>query len=92
LETHVNRIGPRPTDRIAGLLPMFIRERFLFDYADDDRLCRRLNQVMRRVGLPELPPAFADVLPQARARVGPRCDELLAAPEVATMGSSRGGA
>jgi hypothetical protein len=80
MQAHVNRIGPRPTERLAALLPLFIRERFLFDYADDLRLCRRLNQVMRRVGLPELPPAFVDVLPQARAWVGPRCDVLLRDP------------
>jgi hypothetical protein len=50
----------------------------LWDYADDGKLMMRLNQVMSRVGLPPLPSEFRQVLPDARAQVARRADELLA--------------
>jgi hypothetical protein len=52
----------------------------LWDYADDGKLWRRLNQVMRRVGLPPLPESIRDLLPEARRLVASRAVELLAAP------------
>lgn len=60
---------------VEQFLPRFRQERFLFDYSDDPRLLYRLNQVMRRVRLPALPPAILDWLPGARQEVlqlGPR--------------------
>ena len=48
-------MAARPAVRLAGMIPLFARERFLSDYADDAKLCYRLNQVMRRVRLPALP-------------------------------------
>ena len=58
---------------IAG----FCRERILWDYLEDAKLLVRLNQVMRRVRLGELPDHFRDVLPPARRLVEGRKDELL---------------
>lgn len=78
VQATVNRISPRPTDRLAELIPLFSQERFLCDYARDDKLCWRLNQVMRRVKLPLLPPEFQGLLPRARALVAGRKQELLA--------------
>ncbi len=77
LEDAVNRMARRPTDRIRPLLPLFSRERFLSDYLDDAKLCLRLNQVMRRVRLSELPAEFQDLLPAARADVHRARDALL---------------
>ncbi|MFM7115201.1 MAG: hypothetical protein ACKO0N_01070, partial [Planctomycetota bacterium] len=54
---------------VEKFLPRFRQERFLFDYSDDPRLLYRLNQVMRRVRLPALPPAILDWLPGARRDV-----------------------
>jgi hypothetical protein len=54
---------------LASIIERFIAMRFLYDYADDQSLTFRLNQVMRRVGLNELPSAFGDVLPGARQLV-----------------------
>jgi hypothetical protein len=54
---------------VEQFLPRFRQERFLFDYSDDPRLLYRLNQVMRRVRLPALPPAILDWLPGARQEV-----------------------
>jgi hypothetical protein len=73
----VNRMSPRPAERLGQFVPAFCRETFLWDYADDAKLCYRLNQVMRRVGLSTLPPAFRDLLPEARALVAERQHELL---------------
>jgi hypothetical protein len=74
----VNRLARRSTDRLAALIEHFIRLRILSDYRDDEKLWSRLNQVMRRVKLPELPADFMRILPAARRLVAGRADELLA--------------
>jgi hypothetical protein len=63
---------------LASIIRRFRVMRFLYDYADDGGLVFRLNQVMRRVRLPELPERFTELLPAARAMVTKRRDELLA--------------
>src|SRR3954451_17109499 len=55
VELAVNVMSARSTDRLKHFIPLFSREQFLWDYADDAKLLLRLNQVMRRVGLPLLP-------------------------------------
>lgn len=77
VERTVNLISPRSTDRLAYFIPLFCRERFLWDYAEDAKLVFRLNQVMSRVGLPPLPEQFATILPDARQQVTDRANELL---------------
>lgn len=73
----VSRMAPRPADRLAEFLPLFANERFLHDYGDDAKLMRRLNQVMRRVGLPQLEENFARIFPAARAQVADAKGDLL---------------
>lgn len=73
----VNTIAPRPAENLATFVGMFSRERFLFDYLDDGKLLFRLNQVMRRVGLPVLPASFAELLADLRPAVGERMEQLL---------------
>ena len=87
VEAAVNRISPRPTRRLGRLIPLFSRERFLFDYADNGKLLFRLNQVMRRVGLPLLPAELSAWLGEARTLVATRKDELLAAPSSSLLAS-----
>jgi hypothetical protein len=69
------------TDADAGqlttIITKFLELRFLYDYADDERLLFRINQVMRRVGLPPLADEFLTVLPGARELVASRRDDLL---------------
>jgi len=77
VQATVNRIARRPTDRLALFIPIFRRERFLWDYLDDGKLLARLNQVMCRVKLPALPAGFVDVLTAARVLVRDRAGELL---------------
>jgi hypothetical protein len=73
----LDTIAPRPAENLSTFIGMFSRERFLFDYADDGKLLFRLNQVMRRVGLPLLPPLLTDVLAELRPLVRERAAELL---------------
>jgi len=73
----VNRVARRPTERLAAMIRLFCHERILWDYLDDGKLLRRLNQVMRRVGLVELPEGFVALLPTARHLVERRKAELL---------------
>lgn len=75
--------------QLAAIIERFVALRFLFDYADDERLLVRLNQVMRRVRLPELPAAFTDVLPEARHLVALYAEELLTPASVAGAGGGR---
>ena len=49
----------------------------MYDYLDDGKLLTRLNHVMRRVGLPQLPPNFIELIPFIRQRVRERSTELL---------------
>ncbi len=64
---------------LAWFIGRFVEVRFLADYADDTRLCYRMNQVLSRVGLPELPAEFAGILPGMRKLVVARHQELLLA-------------
>ena len=63
--------------RLAEFIPRFIEVRFLYDYADNAKLLFRLNQVMGRVGLAEIPGAMLGLLPQMRSAVSERIHELL---------------
>jgi len=77
VEAALNRMAPRPTDRLAPLIAGFRHERLLEDYLDDQRLMVRLNQVMRRVGLPQLPDDFRHLLPDFRRQIDARKADLL---------------
>lgn len=77
VETAVNRMAPRPTDRLAVFIELFRRERVLWDYLEDEALTVRLNQIMRRVRLDPLPERFAAILPEARKLVTDHKDKLL---------------
>lgn len=78
----VNRIARVPTEELQWWIERFREVRFLYDYLDDDKLLFRLEQVMRRVGLPPLGQQLSNWLPSARAIVAERCDQLLAAPDL----------
>jgi hypothetical protein len=77
VEAVVNRVSRRPTQRLAPFIELFLDARILWNYLEDERLLMRLNQVMRRVRLGELPGEFAALLPAARRLVSQRKQELL---------------
>lgn len=76
----VNRIATQPVDNLPRLIPRFSAERFLYDYLDDERLLYRLNNVMHRVRLPQIPAALLGFFPDARDAVRRRSEELLTSP------------
>jgi len=78
IEAAVNRIAPRSTNRLAVFIELFRRERVLWDYLENDRMTVRLNQVLRRVQLEELPADFASLLLVVRRLVADRKPDLLA--------------
>jgi hypothetical protein len=80
IQVVVNRLAQRPTDRLAWMIRAFCRERILWDYLDDGKLLRRLNQIMRRVRLAELPQGLLEILPEARRLVNCNKDALLVVP------------
>ncbi|HEX4128943.1 MAG TPA: hypothetical protein VHZ24_02790 [Pirellulales bacterium] len=80
VERGVNRMAARPCARLAWFIEAFSAERFLYDYADDGKLWFRMNQVMRRVGLPALPENFTSLLPEARRLVTEQRHRLTTAP------------
>ena len=69
VETAVNQMARGETRRLSLLIPLFIRERFLDDYAADAPLLARLNRVLQRVKLHTLPSAAVGVLAAARGFV-----------------------
>lgn len=73
----VNTCGRESTSLLSKFIPLFIAEGFLHDYTDSPRLLRRLNQVMRRVKLEQLPETVLGVLDSGRKLVAARLDDLL---------------
>ncbi len=65
-------------------MQLAIELRFLYDYLDDNVLLMRFNQVMNRVGLPQLPAAVGGWLPRASNMVESRRRELLTPSEVSS--------
>lgn len=73
----LNLMTTKPVALLPQLIPRFSAERFLYDYAEDGKLLKRLNGVMRRVGLAELPAGFESTIAVARQLVRPRVAELM---------------
>jgi hypothetical protein len=77
VESAARVLAPSAPDGLARLVRRFVDERFLADYADPAATVRRLDRVVRGVGQPGLPHAFASAMPAARACVEARRDALL---------------
>lgn len=77
IETGVNRIATKKTSTLGAFIPRFISERYLFDYLTDKGVGYRLNRVLRRIKLPQLPDSFIDWLASARLRVDQNLPQLL---------------
>jgi hypothetical protein len=76
----IGELTGEDASQTAAIVRRFLEIRFLDDYPDDARLLVRLNQVMRRVRLPELPQGMLDILPQARRDVTALREQLLTPP------------
>ncbi|MCC9599851.1 hypothetical protein LOC67_04690 [Stieleria sp. JC731] len=84
IQNCVNEITGHPTDRMVSTIQRYCEARFLYDYLDEDRLLMRLNQVMRRVRLVELPQSILPWLHDARELVESRRTSLLTRPDGST--------
>ena len=80
VEKAVSAMTSQPATGLGRLLDGFCRECFLYDYLEDAKLLRRLNQVMKRVGLEQIPAEAASLIGQLRPRVADQADLLLAEP------------
>ena len=81
IEDQTSKILGRSTAPLAATWQRFGESRFLYDYADPTSLLVRLNQVMRRVKLRELPESLLPWLAAARELVESRLDEFLTKPD-----------
>ncbi|WP_437205408.1 hypothetical protein [Planctomicrobium sp. SH664] len=77
VEQGVRSLATRDPVELGRFIELYLRERFLEDYTSDTLLLKRLNQVMRRVGLRLLPPDSVAVFRSARLRVRQQIDALL---------------
>ena len=77
IERLVNQMTQASTDQLVPTIQRFTEARFLYDYLQDDKLLFRLNQVMKRVKLPELPESLTQWFPAARQIVADRCNDLI---------------
>ena len=84
VQAAVNRMARGQTWRLSLFIPLFLRERFLFDYLEDRSLLARLNRVLQRVKLTPLPETVRDLLPDARRLVRLRIGDLLPAAHFGT--------
>jgi hypothetical protein len=75
----VEQMCGRSVGRLEWFIGRFVEVKFLADYPDDARITYRLNQVLGRVGLSELPAEFVALLPELRPLVASRMSELLPA-------------
>ncbi len=77
IESAVNQMATRPTTKLATYFPVFLRERYLYDYGDDKRLMFRVNHVLKRV---KLNPVGDEIIPwvaTARKRIYQCAGDLL---------------
>lgn len=77
----VERLTGKPVPNLRKFVELYRQERFLYDYADNQKLLRRVNQVMRRVELPVLPFETVTTLEKCRQVVARNLDLLLPDPE-----------
>lgn len=77
VQATVNQFTKKPTERLVWYFGLFLRERYIFDYADDQRLLYRLNRVFERVKLKPIEGELDRWLPSARSRVYQHASTLL---------------
>ena len=77
VQDSVSAIICRPADRLAEFIDIFCDIKFLYDYADNDRLMMRLNQVIKRAQLDALDTTVFPVFDYGRQLLENRVDDLL---------------
>jgi hypothetical protein len=80
VESIVNRVAAKKTDRLAAYFPRYLREAFLYDYLRDEGVSYRVNRILSAIGLGALPPVFTEWVGSVRGAVRHRIAELLDPP------------
>lgn len=73
----VNQITGKPTDALVAAIRRYAEVKFMYDYLDDESLLMRLNQVMNRVGLTEMPDSVLPWIRDSRELVESRRERFL---------------
>jgi len=73
----VGGLATEPPENLSRFIGIFLQERFLEDYHNNGRLLFRLNQVMKRARLRELPDVILPVLESGRGLIRERLPDLL---------------
>lgn len=79
IQGYVGAMAVRPPERLPKFIGLFRSVQFLRCYTDPQRLLTRINQVLDRVKLPNLPERAVAVLEEGYDIVAARADELLPA-------------
>lgn len=77
IQAAVNLFATKKTDRLASAIQFVIKEKYLFDYAENDKTLYRINRVLKRIGLEEIDDRVLPWMETARERVYDRATELL---------------
>lgn len=77
VEQTVNLFASRPTEKLSLAIRGVIKERYLFDYVDDERTLYRINRVLKRIGLAEVDRQILPWVGEARQRVYDHVPDLL---------------
>ena len=73
----IDLLATKPVERFAYLMEQFRKARFMFDYRNPQSLLMRLNQVMKRVGLDQLPEHTVQALSESWEVVRQNIEALL---------------
>lgn len=76
----VSEMATQPAAGLPYLIHRFREVRFLYDYLDDAKLLSRINGVLQRVKLAQLPPEIVSLLAMARADIRREADALYKKP------------
>ena len=77
IQQSVNQFATQPTNKLVPAMASFVRERYIFDYLTDGGAVKRMNGVLKRIGLEPLDEKILPWAATARERVYGRVDELL---------------
>ena len=73
----INQFATRPTTKLVPSMARFVEERYIFDYLTDQGAVKRMNGVLKRIGLEPLDEKILPWAATARTRVYDRVEELL---------------
>ena len=77
IQRSINQFATRPTDKLVPAMASFVKERYIFDYLSDQGAVKRMNGVLKRIGLEPLDEKILPWAATARERVYNRVEELL---------------